>query len=84
MAGTNGGTGRPINFRCSSCRKSRRPWPEGAASRVTLTGRAIKLPTGRDGGRNSTDGLRRQYICNDCNHTGWSRHVGLQSKAAAK
>jgi hypothetical protein len=75
MSGTNGGTGRPYNFRCSRCRKSNRPWPQGAFSRVALTGRG--------GGRNATDGLKRQYICSDCNHTGWSRHIDLQRKTEA-
>lgn len=78
MSGTRGGTGRPLHFRCSWCRRTDVPWPYGAAQRVVLTGRARSKRDGRSSGRNSD--TERQYSCGDCGHLGWSRHADLEHK----
>lgn len=75
MPGTNAGTGQPINFQCSACRRRRR-WPCGAKTHVRLTGRKKKLDDGNARGRSTK--WSREYICRDCGHKGWSRHIDLQ------
>lgn len=82
MPGTNAGTGRPISFRCSQCRRiegatgprTARGWID----RVELTGRTRKTKPGTAGSRNSLH--RREYRCLDCGHVGWSRHIDLEYK----
>ncbi len=87
MPGTNAGTGQPISFRCSRCRRrhgtreyfgERRTSGRGLVDRVMLTGRKRKAPPGGGGPRNSN--YRREYICIDCEHVGWSRHIDLAEK----
>lgn len=86
MARSNAGTGQPLCFRCSSCRKKyahgfrlggdRKGW----AGRVELTGRDRNANRrGNAGCRNSR--RTREYRCLDCNHVGWSRHIDLEHKA---
>ena len=81
MSGSNAGTGRPLWFRCSNCRL-RWDWVswerKGYAGRVVLTGKKRACPPGRAGSRNSTH--KRQYLCLDCRHVGWSRHSCLEEK----
>jgi hypothetical protein len=85
--GMNNGTGQPITFQCSKCRKFKGRWNDkltqeklghlGRVDRVTLTGK--KWP--RDnayGARN--DSWAREYVCDDCGHKGSSRHVDLKYK----
>lgn len=79
MPGTNAGTGHPITFRCSECRKA---YPHGVYSshygrmnRVKLTGR--KRPAGSGRGYRKSD-FSREYRCLDCGHTGWSTHIDLE------
>lgn len=76
MSGSSGGTGRPMWFRCSRCRSSRR---DGRGTRVTLTGREKPAPIGSARGRNSA--TLREYRCDDCGHVGWSRHTDLERQA---
>ncbi len=85
MPGTNGGTGRPLSFRCTMCRraddyrhKSRKGWRD----RVKLTGRKRRCPPGDYGNRNSE--FRREYLCDDCGHVGWSRHTDLEALERAE
>jgi len=84
MPGKNNGTGRPLSFQCWRCRRrkarSRIPFQRidlqerGRADRVWLTG-AKKYIGVNCGCRN--DEYTREYICEDCNHRGWSRHSDL-------
>lgn len=80
MPGSNAGTGQPISFRCSQCRRSkyRRMEGHGSVFRVQLTGKKRELKRG--GVRSSYHS--RQYVCADCGHVGWSRHKDLERKAA--
>lgn len=82
VPGTNAGTGQPISFMCSACRRNpHRIWPQGFSSRVTLTGRTKEINDGRANGRSTNH--RREYECTDCGHVGWSRHADLKRKADA-
>jgi hypothetical protein len=76
--GSNGGSGRPMWFRCSKCRKRNR-WDRddrrGYRRDVVLTGRVRKIDDGRSGGRNSN--RLREYKCTCCGHVGWSRHTDI-------
>jgi hypothetical protein len=80
--GSNAGTGQPITFQCSQCRKKndsifRRPYlGPRTGFRVKLTGKKRPCKQGNAGGRNSRH--RRQYECLDCGHVGWSRHIDLE------
>ena len=90
MPGSNAGTGRPINFQCSQCRRKNQPWlplgtqPErhGYWNEVTLTGRERNAKLGNAGIRNSEK--EREYKCNHCGHVGWSRHVDLERRWVRK
>lgn len=78
---SGGGTGSPIWFVCSVCRGKRDPYhrftfDSGRIDRVRLTGRIKKHdPNGARGCRN--DLFKREYLCLDCNHIGWSSHRDL-------
>ncbi len=80
MGGRGSGTGQPIQFQCSACRRSRnqRLAGHGRFDRVTLTGkkRHRRRWTGQ---RVLANGLRVQYLCSDCGHVGWSSHSDLRS-----
>ena len=76
MSGTNGGTGQPIWFCCSECRKTRDGRTNGGPYDAILTGRTRKAPQGNTRGRNSS--FRFEYHCQYCGHVGWSRHVDLE------
>ena len=74
MPGSNNGTGRPLTFRCSICRRNKVHAAHGYANRIQLTGKKKSSPT-NCGCRN--DEWAREYICTDCGHRGWSRHTDL-------
>lgn len=69
------GTGQPVWFRCSQCRRHRAIG--GFASDVSLTGRTRPKCDGNAGMRSTT--TEREYKCS-CGHVGWSRHVDLEDK----
>ena len=84
MPGTNAGTGWPLTFRCSKCRKSQ--YAGGCASidaHYTRHSSHKHTPTGKTrpykGGNRGIRGLRtfHQYTC-ECGHSGWSRHRDVQ------
>ena len=75
----NSGAGAPSTFQCSSCRSlNGLGWPNGSASRVTLTGRTRPY---RGKGHAMTSKTAREYECGDCGHVGWSNHRHLEAKA---
>lgn len=83
MPGTNAGTGQPITFRCTKCRRraSRSDCERrgtsgrgGFADDCELTGRE-RAYTG--GNRGWFDMVIREYRCTTCGHVGWSRHPHL-------
>ena len=88
MPGTNAGTGRPISFQCWKCRRKKGRLLEGRvrdilghkgrANRVWLTGNKRDNGNGNAGCGN--DIFDREYICDDCGHQGWSRHIELARK----
>jgi hypothetical protein len=53
-------------------------WSRGVAGRVKLTGKKRSAKLGTAGQR--SDRYAREYICEDCNHKGWSRHSDLALK----
>lgn len=77
MAG--GGTGTPLQFHCSACRRSR-AWRErrGGIGDVELTGRARPNRSNNKGSRVAAS--HYEYRC-VCGHLGWSNHVQLAHKA---
>ena len=92
--GSNGGTGKPMWFRCWRCRlrygtkgyfgtATPKEAASGRLSRVTLTGRVKAARRhGNASGRNSEQ--EREYVCGDCDHRGWSRHTDLERKAVTE
>jgi predicted RNA-binding Zn-ribbon protein involved in translation (DUF1610 family) len=85
MPGANNGTGQPSFFRCSRCRKrhgtneyfgQRGTWELGGKLRVDLTGRSKPHGGSARGVRGSM--LAREYVCRDCGHRGWSKHMDLE------
>lgn len=91
MSGTNAGTGQPLFFRCSVCRRVRaratrnphfQTWVRGGIDNIRLTGRKRSVAHRHNArGRNSE--YEREYKCLDCGHTGWSRHTDLERKERA-
>ena len=87
MPGTNAGTGQPIHFVCSACRKRRGRWRDtpchvatGGALSVHLSGHIRDLQSrGNAGGRNSRWAWK--YVCHVCGHEGYSRHIDLEQQA---
>lgn len=80
MPGSNAGTGQPIHFFCSKCRRSR-GWRDIGSRRgynVIRTGRTKPYR----GGKRGTRGLDtfHEYKCLDCEHVGWSRHTDMRYK----
>ena len=75
MPGTNAGTGCPINFRCSWCRRNGARWPEGSRFHVTLTGRKREGRANRNARMSSQ---AREYQCKSCGSVGWSKHFDLE------
>lgn len=79
-------TGNPAVFQCAKCRVKKGAvynslsWQlynnHGRRSRVTLTGKSRARRQGPALG--SMTQRDRQYTCNDCGHTGWSRHSELE------
>lgn len=74
------GTGSPVHFMCSACRRSRGagrghegPVP-GRAERVRLNGRRRQ----RDCATARHGRTLREYECLDCGHVGWSAHQDLK------
>ena len=82
MPGTNAGTGKPLSFQCSRCRRENVTREMNREPRtgydVTLTGRKRSCKQGTAGGRNSK--YKREYTCHDCGHVGWSRHHHLEDQ----
>ena len=94
MAGA--GTGQPLIFGCSKCRRrwsawklSRfapaRPMP-GTVDRVKLTGRKRKRRRSELAHTPTarTGREAREYRCLDCGHVGWSFHSDLELKERCK
>jgi hypothetical protein len=83
--GKGAGTGRPLNFQCSNCRKRKgyppnRYYDQGYINQVTLTGKTKSAFDGNaQSGRSTSTAV--QYTCNFCGHTGWSRHHDIFVKA---
>jgi hypothetical protein len=75
-------------FQCSKCRVRKGAvynslsWRlyhnDGLRSCITLTGK--RRPRRSEGATplGSMSRTERQYTCNDCGHTGWSRHCELE------
>lgn len=78
MAGTKAGTGQPIFFRCSRCRRDRGP-SFGWRDHVRLTGKVRHVGTFAPRMMDAAV----QYECRDCGHVGWSRHFDLEGRAQA-
>lgn len=83
--GKGAGTGRPLHFQCSNCRKAKgypaRPYlDKGYSMQVTLTGKTRSAYDGNACDSRSTC-TAVQYTCNFCGHTGWSRHHDIFVKA---
>ncbi len=82
MPGTPHGTGQPLTFKCSMCR---REYGSGKRRRddwgrnIKRTGRTQgQVLVGRESGNRMTT-LRHEFVCLDCGHYGWSRHVGIET-----
>lgn len=83
--GKGAGTGRPLNFQCSACRKAKGYPPreylnKGYSGQVTLTGKTRSACDGNACDGRSTN-TAVQYTCDFCGHTGWSRHYDILVKA---
>lgn len=81
--GANNGTGWPLSFWCSVCRKNRgldldKNRHDAPGRDVVRTGRTRSYTGGNRGAR----GLNtfHEYTCSHCGHTGWSRHVDMVKK----
>ena len=77
------GSGQPIHFKCSNCRKWRTQLVRDGAldclagRKFVATGeRRRRFTTG--GGPRIDNQFQYQYRCNDCGHVGWSRHVDVR------
>jgi len=71
MPGTNGGTGKPLFFKCKGCRKA-------LVQSIALTGSKKAIDDGKASGRSTN--FNRQYTCTKCGYVGWSRHKDLEHK----
>ena len=83
MPGANNGTGQPMTFACSKCRKK---WPLDDRDYGSLpglkfeaTGKVRHNANGRGGSR--VCHTRYQYRCLTCGHVGWSRHTDMAWQA---
>lgn len=78
------GTGQPITFKCSECRKSGgayAPERRRMGLNTVRTGRTAPLASsqrGRGGARVMQE--RHEYRCNTCSHVGWTRHKDILRK----
>jgi hypothetical protein len=83
MPGSNNGTGQPLAFQCSQCRKRNYACDRAHLSRTgylddcTFTGRSKHARRG---------GIRRsrkawEYRCRACRHSGWSSHIQAERAA---
>lgn len=72
--GANNGSGWPMFFRCSLCRRENR-----ITGGFTLTGKTRPYKGGNKGVRGSMTFY--QYRCRVCEHVGWSRHKDLEHRA---
>jgi hypothetical protein len=80
MPGTNAGTGYPLTLRCAKC-KTGRDWRgfDDAGTNLVATGRYRALLSSQIGhGNPRALYYRAEYRCEDCGHTGWSRHSTMQ------
>ena len=73
MPGTYAGTGRPLTFKCSKCKLRRDRYGNARAGAPRITGRDRLAPRGNKCRRTSY--WRFEYVCLDCGHVGWSRHI---------
>jgi len=73
--GTSHGTGQPIRFRCSACR---RRFGSITGYKVVRTGRTRPKDDGRATRRSLN--TEHEYKCLHCGHVGWSRHVDILGK----
>lgn len=81
--GKSGGTGYPIAWRCSRCRRDYYAQPKrGLAMALHLTGRHRHEPQQKKHPRSSE--WRFEYRCGDCGHVGWSRHHRAESSFRAQ
>lgn len=88
MGNRSHGTGSPIAFQCSACRRSKgfgdrfdrmEGSRRGRADRVELTGRMSASKTKLRSYARQT-AISREYRCLDCGHVGWSTHVDLEQR----
>lgn len=79
MSGKNNGTGQPLTFRCTRCRRQRADPSAGHINHVRLTGNTKDVMPSRWIRTGSRIGLTsREYECQDCGWVGWSRHIDLR------
>lgn len=73
MPGTNAGTGWPLTLRCAKCKLHRHldDLPSDKGTHLEATGRT--RPRAQGGGARAGSCFV-QYRCQDCGHTGWSKH----------
>jgi hypothetical protein len=75
MPGTNAGTGQPISFCCSNCRKGNDYSRQQSRHKgVRMTGKIRPQRNWGHGGARVSQ-FEMQYECNHCRHIGWSRHI---------
>jgi len=94
--GRSSGPGSPLSFRCWKCRRRQGRLTEysgwwwhqrdkGWASRVLLTGKTRPNPPKKHHARGArSSDLQREYVCQDCQHVGWSSHIDLAGEAMVK
>jgi len=89
MVGTNAGTGYPITFRCSMCRRGRYVHSFMTigkdALNVVRTGRTRPIPKGqRSGWRSTVVSQQHEYRCLDCGHVGWTKNPDVLMVSVSK
>jgi hypothetical protein len=71
----NSGAGRPNWLRCAKCRRGQDA-TKGHKSSLRATGRTRPLSKAQGSNQHSrTLDHRVEYMCLDCDHVGWTRHV---------
>lgn len=79
--------GVPFRFKCSKCRREGHRlvkkddgsfFVKGSVVRVCLTG---KIKPVIYVSRDRLDIHSREYVCKDCNHKGYSRHIDLMPRS---
>lgn len=72
------GTGQPVRFKCSRCRKRDRSTRFPPPSPWEVTGESRASFTGSNAGGRSDPTRVYGYRCLRCGYQGWSRHIDVQ------